>query len=61
MDERSNEASWRKRRAGVRSFANFIAIPKASKNKERAMMFLDWVNANEENYTLVEHGVEGTD
>ncbi|TVX95927.1 extracellular solute-binding protein [Cohnella terricola] len=40
---------------------NFVAIPKASKNKERAMMFLDWANANEENYMLVEHGIEGTD
>ncbi|WP_239619129.1 ABC transporter substrate-binding protein [Cohnella mopanensis] len=40
---------------------NFVAIPKVSKNKERAMMFLDWANANEENYMLVEHGIEGTD
>ncbi|MFF2480942.1 extracellular solute-binding protein [Paenibacillus sp. NPDC058071] len=51
------------RGANISNFAqdNFVAIPKASKNKERAMMFLDWANANEENYMLVEHGIEGTD
>ncbi|MBM7568742.1 putative aldouronate transport system substrate-binding protein [Paenibacillus sacheonensis] len=39
---------------------NFVVIPKVSKNKERAMMFLDWAN-QEGNYMLVEHGVKGKD
>lgn len=37
---------------------NFICIVKASKHKERAMMFLDWAN-RQENYDLLEHGIEG--
>ncbi len=38
---------------------NFICIPKISKNKERAMMFLNWCQENEENYYLASQGVEG--
>lgn len=37
---------------------NFICIVKASKHKERAMMFLDWAN-KQENYDLLERGIEG--
>lgn len=37
---------------------NFICIVKTSKHKERAMMFLDWAN-KQENYDLLEHGIEG--
>lgn len=37
---------------------NFISIVKASKHKDRAMMFLDWAN-RQENYDLLEHGIEG--
>jgi putative aldouronate transport system substrate-binding protein len=37
---------------------NFICIVKASKHKDRAMMFLDWAN-KQENYDLLEHGIEG--
>ncbi|MCL6460038.1 MAG: extracellular solute-binding protein, partial [Gorillibacterium sp.] len=37
---------------------NFICIVKASKHKDRAMMFLDWAN-QQENYDLLEHGIEG--
>jgi len=37
---------------------NFICIVKTSKHKDRAMMFLDWAN-KQENYDLLEHGIEG--
>ncbi|MFF2019762.1 extracellular solute-binding protein [Paenibacillus sp. NPDC058177] len=37
---------------------NFISIVKTSKHKDRAMMFLDWAN-RQENYDLLEHGIEG--
>ncbi|MDO3411796.1 extracellular solute-binding protein [Saccharibacillus sp. CPCC 101409] len=37
---------------------NFICIVKTSKHKDRAMMFLDWAN-RQENYDLLEHGIEG--
>ncbi|MCD9020723.1 ABC transporter substrate-binding protein [Cohnella silvisoli] len=40
--------------------ANFQAIPKVSKNKERAMMFLNWT-AKKENYDLLAYGIEGKD
>ncbi|THF83263.1 extracellular solute-binding protein [Cohnella fermenti] len=39
--------------------ANFQAIPKVSKNKERAMMFLNWT-ADKDNYDLLAYGIEGT-
>lgn len=39
---------------------NFISIPKASKNKERAVMFLDWAN-QKANYDLLSYGIEGQD
>ena len=39
--------------------ANFQAIPKVSKNKERAMMFLNWA-AQKDNYDLLAYGIEGT-
>ncbi|MCL6457403.1 MAG: ABC transporter substrate-binding protein, partial [Gorillibacterium sp.] len=38
--------------------ANFQAIPKVSKKKERAMMFLNWT-AQKENYDLLAYGIEG--
>ncbi|MCT1398427.1 extracellular solute-binding protein [Paenibacillus sp. p3-SID867] len=37
---------------------NFICIVKTSEHKDRAMMFLDWAN-RQENYDLLEHGIEG--
>ncbi|WP_339819285.1 extracellular solute-binding protein [Paenibacillus sp. FSL R7-0216] len=37
---------------------NFICIVKTSKHKDRAMMFLDWAN-RQENYDLLERGIEG--
>ncbi|MBB6730087.1 extracellular solute-binding protein [Cohnella zeiphila] len=40
--------------------ANFLAIPKVSKNKERAMMFLNWT-AQKDNYDLLAYGIEGKD
>lgn len=38
---------------------NFIAVPKASKHKERAIMFLDWVQSDQANYDLLAYGIEG--
>ncbi|GIO15704.1 ABC transporter substrate-binding protein [Cohnella xylanilytica] len=38
--------------------ANFLAIPKVSKHKERAMMFLNWT-AQKDNYDLLAYGIEG--
>ena len=38
---------------------NFILVPKTAKNKERAIMFLDWANAAQENYDLLAYGIEG--
>jgi putative aldouronate transport system substrate-binding protein len=40
---------------------NFICLTTISKNKEKAIQFLDWVNKNTDNYNLVEHGVKGKD
>ncbi|MFF2091383.1 DUF3502 domain-containing protein [Paenibacillus sp. NPDC058174] len=37
---------------------NFISVPAVSKNKERAIQFLDWAN-QKENYDLLAYGVEG--
>lgn len=37
---------------------NFLAVPKVSKNKERAIMFLNWAN-EKENYDLLSYGIEG--
>ena len=37
---------------------NFLAIPKVSKNKERALMFLNWAN-EKENYDLLSNGIQG--
>lgn len=39
--------------------ANFIAVPKASKNKERAIRFLNWVHESQANYDLLAYGIEG--
>lgn len=39
---------------------NFICVPTSSKNKERAMMLLDWAN-QEENYDLMIYGAKGKD
>ena len=41
------------------SQGNFQCVPKVSKNKERAIQFLDWTNASQENYDLVGYGIEG--
>jgi putative aldouronate transport system substrate-binding protein len=38
---------------------NFISVPAVSKNKERAIQFLDWAN-QKENYDLLAYGIEGT-
>lgn len=38
--------------------ANFQAIPKVSKHKDRAMMFLNWA-ADKDNYDLLAYGIEG--
>jgi putative aldouronate transport system substrate-binding protein len=40
---------------------NFICLTAISKNKEKAIQFLDWVNKNTDNYNLIEHGVKGKD
>ncbi|GGD59172.1 ABC transporter substrate-binding protein [Paenibacillus nasutitermitis] len=37
---------------------NFISVPAVSKNKERAIQFLNWAN-EKENYDLIEHGIPG--
>ena len=37
---------------------NFLAIPKVSKNKERALMFLNWAN-EKDNYDLLAYGIKG--
>jgi len=37
---------------------NFLAVPKVSKNKERAVMFMDWAN-EKENYDLLSYGIQG--
>lgn len=37
---------------------NFLAVPKVSKNKERAVMFMDWAN-QKENYDLLSYGIQG--
>lgn len=37
---------------------NFQCIPKVSKNKERAVMFLDWT-AHKDNYDLLAYGIKG--
>ena len=38
---------------------DFMCVPKISKNKERVIMFIDWVNAEQANFDLVMYGVEG--
>jgi len=37
---------------------NFIAVPVVSKNKERAVQFVNWLN-RKENYDLLAYGIEG--
>ncbi|XEC93997.1 extracellular solute-binding protein [Paenibacillus tarimensis] len=37
---------------------NFLALASVSKNKERAIMFLDWAN-QKENYDLLAYGIQG--
>lgn len=50
-------------KANISNFmqSNFQFIPKSSKNKERAIMFLDWANASQDNYDLLAYGIKGTD
>ncbi|MDP4090990.1 MAG: DUF3502 domain-containing protein [Bacillota bacterium] len=38
-----------------------IAINPKSKNAERVLMFLNWVQSSQENYDLFMYGIEGTD
>jgi putative aldouronate transport system substrate-binding protein len=38
---------------------NFACISSTSNNKERAMMFLDWMRASKENYELYMYGIKG--
>lgn len=38
---------------------NYSSISATSKNKERAMMFLDWMRASKENYELYMYGIKG--
>lgn len=40
---------------------NFICLTEISENKEMSIRFLDWVNADSDNYNLVEHGIPGED
>lgn len=40
---------------------NFAAISSISKNQERAMMFLNWTRASQENYNLLMYGIKGKD
>ena len=37
---------------------NFLCMPESGKNKERAMMFLEWAS-EKENYDLLAYGIEG--
>jgi putative aldouronate transport system substrate-binding protein len=37
---------------------NFLAVPAVSKNKERAIMFLNWAN-EKDNYDLLAYGIQG--
>ncbi|XID90445.1 extracellular solute-binding protein [Paenibacillaceae bacterium WGS1546] len=37
---------------------NFLAVPAVSKNKERAIQFMDWAS-QKENYDLLAYGIEG--
>lgn len=39
---------------------NFICVPVASKNKERAIQFLNWAH-QKENYELLAYGIQGVD
>ena len=36
-----------------------IAIPKASKNAERVLMFMNWLYSSQENYDALMYGIEG--
>lgn len=38
---------------------NFMGVPYTSDNAERAVMFLDWLCASQENYDLAAYGIEG--
>ncbi|WP_438351123.1 extracellular solute-binding protein [Paenibacillus sp. FA6] len=38
---------------------NFLTVPKSSKNLERSMMFVNWLNENQDNHDLFELGIEG--
>lgn len=40
---------------------NFAVIPSTSKNPERAMMFLNWTRASQDNYNLLMYGIKGKD
>ncbi|MNO34990.1 Bacterial extracellular solute-binding protein [compost metagenome] len=41
------------------TFKNGNAVPVNSKNPEAAVKFLDWMLASQENYDLVQYGIEG--
>jgi len=38
---------------------NMMCFNRNAKNPERAMMFLEWMNASQENYSAVMYGIEG--
>ncbi|RUS48688.1 extracellular solute-binding protein [Cohnella sp. AR92] len=39
---------------------NFQSVASSSKNIDRAIMFLNWIQENEENYDMMTNGVKGT-
>jgi putative aldouronate transport system substrate-binding protein len=40
---------------------NFQCLATVSKNKERAVQFLDWTNSSQDIYDLIAYGIKGTD
>jgi putative aldouronate transport system substrate-binding protein len=38
---------------------NFVAVPAVSKNKEKAIQFLNWANSSQDNYDLCAYGIKG--
>lgn len=45
----------------TRKCNNFAVISSVSKNPERAMMFLNWIRASQDNYNLLMYGIKGQD
>jgi putative aldouronate transport system substrate-binding protein len=42
------------------TLGNMVCFNRNAKNPERTMMFLEWMNASQENYSAVMYGIEGT-